>query len=148
MLVYKKAEASDYTELVKVWRDSVKKTHLFLSEKERTIIEKKLPNYFKDVEVLIWFENDSSETIIGFSGTKEKKLEMLFLDPIFFRKGYGKKILNWLVQNKSIRMIDVNKQNPNAVAFYLSQGFTISSESSEDSQGNLFPILHLEKENF
>ena len=48
---------------------------------------------------------------------------MLFLDPQYFRKGYGTEILQTLISEHKIQYVDVNKDNPNAVAFYIKNGF-------------------------
>lgn len=145
MIQFREAKETDHVELIRIWRDSVSETHLFLSEEEIDRIEKELPSYFEAVKIFVWFESNVPNEIIGFSGINNQKLEMLFLDPISFRKGYGKTIFNWLVEYEAIEFVDVNKQNPNAVAFYLAQGFKIISESPTDDQGNSFPILHLRK---
>ena len=57
-----------------------------------------------------------------FSGINESNLEMLFLDPQYFRKGYGTEILQTLISEHKIQYVDVNKDNPNAVAFYIKMG--------------------------
>ncbi|MHC5226775.1 GNAT family N-acetyltransferase [Enterococcus sp. LJL99] len=145
MIQFREAKEMDYIDLIKIWRDSVSETHLFLSAEDIDRIEKELPHYFEAVKVFIWFESNVPNEIIGFSGIHNQKLEMLFLKPTSFRKGYGKTILNWLVENEAIEFTDVNKQNSDAVAFYLAQGFKIISESPTDEQGNPFPILHLRK---
>lgn len=43
--------------------------------------------------------------------------------------------------------VDVNEQNPNATAFYLKHGFEMISRSKTDSEGNPYPILHLQLKN-
>lgn len=146
MIQFREAKETDYIDLIKIWRDSVSETHLFLSVEDIDRIEKELPHYFEAVKVFIWFESNVPNEIVGFSGIHNQKLEMLFLHPISFRKGYGKTILKWLVEHEAIELVDVNKQNPSAVAFYLAQGFKIISESPTDDQGNPFPIVHLRKE--
>ena len=47
---------------------------------------------------------------------------MLFLDPKYFRKGYGTEILQTLIREHKVQYVDVNKDNPNAVAFYIKMG--------------------------
>lgn len=64
----------------------------------------------------MWFDGDD---VIGFSGTNEANLEMLFLDPKYFKQGYGTEILQTLIQEHKVQYVDVNKDNPNAVSFYL-----------------------------
>ena len=50
---------------------------------------------------------------------------MLFLDPQYFRKGYGTEILQTLISEHKIQYVDVNKDNPNAVAFYIKMGLKV-----------------------
>ena len=88
----------------------------------------------------LWFDGDD---VIGFSGTNEANLEMLFLDPKYFKQGYGTEILQTLIQEHKVQYVDVNKDNPNAVSFYLKNGFKQYDESAKDGQGRDYPIVHL-----
>ena len=76
----------------------------------------------------MWFDGDD---VIGFSGTNEANLEMLFLDPKYFKQGYGTEILQTLIQEHKVQYVDVNKDNPNAVSFYLKNGFKQYDESAK-----------------
>lgn len=143
MLKYKKAVPDDYTKVLEVWEKSVKKTHDFLSQKDLEFYKAAIPNYLAAVELLLWYED---EQLIGFSGTQDEELAMLFLDPEFIGKKFGSKVLSWLLENKNIQKIDVNAQNKNAKAFYLKHGFTIASEDETDGFGKNYPILHLVKQ--
>ena len=48
---------------------------------------------------------------------------MLFIDPKYFRKGYGTQILQTLIREDQVRYVEVNKENYNAVKFYQKNGF-------------------------
>ena len=52
--------------------------------------------------------------------------------------------MEYAVQKRSIRKVDVNEQNPDALAFYQRLGFEVKRRSPLDSIGLPFPILHLE----
>ena len=39
--------------------------------------------------------------------------------------------------------VDVNEQNPEALGFYLANGFEVTGRSPLDGQGRPFPLLHL-----
>jgi putative acetyltransferase len=39
--------------------------------------------------------------------------------------------------------VDVNEQNPGALAFYLRMGFVARGRSERDGQGRPYPLLHL-----
>lgn len=143
MLTHKKAVLDDYPKVLEVWGKSVKETHNFLSQKDFVFYQEAIPNYLNAVELLLWYDD---EQLLGFSGTQDEELAMLFLNPEFMGKKYGSKILVWLLENKNIQKIDVNAQNKNAKAFYLKHGFTIDSENQIDGFGKNYPILHLVKQ--
>lgn len=136
----RKLQEKDYSTALEIWERSVKATHDFLKEKDRLELKNEIPNYLKLVEAYLW-SND--QEVIGFSGTNEQNLEMLFIDPKYFKRGYGTEIVRHLIQENKIQYVDVNKDNAQALKFYLKNGFTIHSESQKDGQGRDYPILHL-----
>lgn len=133
-------QENDYSKALEIWERAVIATHDFLKEKDRLELKFEIPTYFKYVEAYLW--SDAKE-VIGFSGTKDKNLEMLFIDPIYFKKGYGTKILQTLIQENKVQYVDVNKDNHNAIKFYIKNGFEKYRESEKDEQGRDYPILHL-----
>lgn len=66
--------------LLNIWKDSVRATHLFLSDAEVNQIKKYVPQALRGVEHLIIAENESNK-VIAFMGTENSRLEMLFLSP-------------------------------------------------------------------
>lgn len=136
------ATKNDYPQLIDIWEKSIKATHHFLSTADFKAIKKELPTYFSNVEVQIWqVQND----IIGFSGVSEQKVEMLFLDPAFIGKGYGRQILTHLVGKNAVHLVDVNEQNQAALKFYLACGFEEYNRNEMDDAGRPYPIIFLKK---
>jgi putative acetyltransferase len=133
-------QEQDYATAIKIWEKSVNATHDFLKESDKIALKSEIPTYFKYVNAYLWFNNDE---IIGFSGTNDQNLEMLFLDPKHFGHGYGSKILQFLISEEAIKFVDVNKDNDKALHFYQKNGFEIYSESQKDAQNRNYPILHL-----
>ena len=103
-----------------------------LSQADIDKIEVVLPDYFQQVQLSMWLNEE--QKCVGFSGTNQQTLEMLFIDPVYFRKGYGGEIIQKLIEQESIIFVDANKQNEGAVKFYQSQGFQVIGESKEDPQ--------------
>lgn len=136
------ATENDYPQLIGIWEKSVKETHHFLSTADFEIIKKELPTYFSNVEVQIWLDQND---IIGFSGLSEQKLEMLFLDPAFIGKGYGRQILALLVEKNAVHFVDVNEQNQAALRFYLACDFEEYDRSELDDAERPYPIINLKK---
>lgn len=121
-----KLNEKDYDKALKIWERSVIETDDFLKDEDRIALEHEIPTYFKYVEGYLWW-NDIE--VIGFSGTNDQNLEMLFIDPQYFNKGYGTQIVQTLIKDKKIQYVDVNKDNENAVQFYKKNGFIKYDES-------------------
>lgn len=128
--------------LLEVWENSVKKTHLFLSDKEIENIKKYVPQALKGISHLIIVENQS-KVPIAFMGVEEQKLEMLFVAPEEIGKGLGKKLIIYGVENYSINKLTVNEQNPLAKGFYEHMGFKVYKRTDNDEQGNPYPLLYM-----
>lgn len=107
--------------LLNIWEQSVRATHLFLSEKEIIQIKKYVPQALNGVEHLVIAENEKSDSI-GFMGVENRRLEMLFISPEQRGKGIGKKLIQYGIENYKINEVTVNEQNPQAVGFYQHVG--------------------------
>lgn len=140
MLTKIKADKKDYGLVLQIWEKSAKKTHHFLSEEDFNYYKEIIPENLNYVNLYLW--KDDHE-IIGFSGTSQDELVMLFLDPDFIGKRYGSRILSELIETENIKRVDVNTQNEHAKKFYLNHGFKIESEDELDGFGKPYPITHL-----
>lgn len=127
-----------------IWQKSVEATHLFLSPQDIKDILPQVVIGLKQIPILLVSFTDDDKPI-GFAGIADDKLEMLFLSPDYFQQGIGYKMISTAIQDYQIKYVDVNKQNPKALKFYLRQGFTIFKHSPVDSDNRPFPILHLKK---
>ena len=83
---------------------------------------------------------------MGFLGTTEQKIEMLFVHPALRGQGIGKTLIRYAVRELGIRLVDVNEQNTQAVGFYYAMGFNLQKRSPLDGMGKPYPILHLNME--
>ena len=129
-------------QLMKVWKDSVKETHLFLSEEDINSIEKYVPKALAEIPHLIIAEYEDGIPI-AFMGIDEQKLEMLFIKPGERGRGLGRKLVEYGFKEFSIKELGVNEQNPEAKAFYQHMGFQVYKRSETDEQGKPFPILYM-----
>lgn len=135
------AGPKDYDETLSIWEESVIHTHDFLKKQDIEEMKKEIPGYFPMVTIQLWYDDDE---IIGFSGTNEQNLEMLFLKPNKIGRGYGQQVMNELIQQFNVRTVDVNEENKKAARFYKRNGFHVVKRSALDSSGRPYPILHLE----
>lgn len=129
-------------QLTELWEDTVKATHLFLSESEIEKIKQYVPRALKEITTLIVAIEDNHP--IAFMGIKNTKLEMLFVSTTERGKGIGKKLIEYGIKNFSINELTVNEQNPQAKGFYEHLGFKVFKRSETDEQGNPYPILYMQ----
>ncbi|WP_392567068.1 GNAT family N-acetyltransferase [Utexia brackfieldae] len=141
-MIIRPFQPQDTDELMQVWHRSVKATHHFLSQQD-------IDFYFAEIRdkylsaMDIYVAVDSAKQISGFIGWTPQHIEMLFVDSRCFRQGIGKQLLEFALSQHPKLSIDVNEQNPSALAFYLAQGFVVKGRNELDSCGHPFPIIHL-----
>ena len=128
--------------LLTVWENSVRVTHLFLSDTEIEQIKKYVPQALNSVTNLIIVENEQKEPI-AFMDVEEKRLEMLFLSPEERGKGIGKLLIQHGIQKYGVQEVTVNEQNPQAVGFYEHLGFEVYKRTDYDEEGNPYPLLYM-----
>ena len=130
------------TALLDVWERSVRATHLFLPDAEVERIREYVPHALDGVERLVVAEDEGGRPA-AFMGTREDRLEMLFLLPSERGKGLGKQLLRYGVRNYGIREVTVNEQNPQAVGFYRHMGFETYKRTERDEEGGPYPLLYM-----
>ena len=135
------ATQADYLTLIDLWARSVRATHDFLPETEIAQLKPLILNeYFAQVCLHVVVRDNQ---ILGFLGSSEDNIEMLFIDPDFRRTGVGSSLLDFAVKQLGIYKVDVNEQNTQAVNFYKKSGFEVVGRSELDGQGNPYPLLHM-----
>lgn len=130
--------------LLVVWEESVKATHLFLSESEVEEIRKYVPRALQEIAHLIIAENGNS-CPAAFMGIEGQKLEMLFIAPEERGKGLGRKLIQYGIEKYSVNELAVNEQNPLARGFYEHMGFQVYKRTDHDEQGNPYPLLYMRR---
>jgi putative acetyltransferase len=128
-------------QLLTVWEKSVLATHDFLD-----------PADFISIKAAVHTINFSAfqvycliveENVAGFIGVADRKVEMLFLDPLFFGRGFGKKLMDYALVELNANKVDVNEQNSNSVEFYKKLGFETYERTEKDDQGKNYPLLRM-----
>lgn len=129
-------------QLEKVWKGSVKETHLFLSDEEIEDIQKYIPQALAEIPHLIIAQNEK-DTPVAFMGIDEQKLEMLFVASKERGLGLGKHLLEYGIREYQVNELGVNEQNPQAKGFYEHMGFKVYKRTETDEQGMPYPILYM-----
>ena len=133
-------------QLIKVWEDSVKATHTFLSNDEIEKINEYVPQALSNISYLI-IETDKNENPIAFMGIEGTKLEMLFIKNSERGKGLGKELLKYGIEKYGVNELAVNEDNLQAKGFYEHMGFKVYQRNELDDQGNPYPVLYMRLKN-
>lgn len=132
----------DFQRVVKVWEESVRETHHFLTEADidffRPLVEQAIPGV-ADLACV----RDGAGQVAGFVGVVDGKVEMLFIHPEWRGQGVGRRLLKHAVEALGATRVDVNEQNEQAVGFYQRMGFAVEGRSELDGLGKPFPLLHM-----
>ncbi|CRM57533.1 putative N-acetyltransferase YjaB [Pseudomonas sp. 37 R 15] len=133
---------SDYPELARIWEASVRATHDFLPESYIVLLRDLVLTRYLDAVMLVCTK-DSTQRITGFAGVAAGKVEMLFIDPLHRGQGLGRQLLRYAIDCMNADELDVNEQNPQALGFYLKQGFEVIGRTEHDGLGQPYPLLHM-----
>ena len=145
----KMTEAADRTpellgRLLQVWEDSVRATHLFLSDAEIKDIKAYVPQALNGIAHLVTAEDETGRPV-AFMGIEDGTLEMLFITPEERGEGLGRRLLQYGMEHYAVRQLTVNEQNPQARGFYEHMGFHVYKRTDFDEQGNPYPLLYMRR---
>ncbi|VVE88026.1 GNAT family N-acetyltransferase [Pandoraea bronchicola] len=132
----------EFDAITELWEASVRATHDFLSDTDIAWLRPRIRNNYLGAVTLRVFRDDGG-VLRGFLGVAEGNVEMLFVAPDARRQGIGAALLAYAVRELDCTSVDVNEQNPQALAFYRREGFEVTGRSELDGQGRPFPLLHM-----
>lgn len=134
---------SDSPRMFDIWEASVKATHHFLTEDDIRKIGLQVKEYLTNASFLV--VTDLSDSILGFMGMTENKIDSLFVHPEHFGRGIGKFFISHALSSNSVLLVDVNEDNGQAKIFYEKMGFRTFDRSEFDDEGRPFPILKMKR---
>ena len=129
-------------QLLEIWENSVRATHLFLSDSEIKSIKEYVPQALNKIAHLM-IAKDETDQPVAFMGIEDGILEMLFISPKERGKGLGKRLIQCGIKNYGVKRLAVNEQNPQAKGFYEHMGFQVYKRTDLDEQGNPYPLLYM-----
>ena len=127
-----------------IWEDSVRASHLFLSEAETQEIKAYVPQALTGVSRLLVAERAPGQPV-AFMGIEGPRLEMLFLSPAERGAGLGRQLLEYGIRHYHLQELTVNEQNPQAVGFYRHMGFETYRRTDCDEQGGPYPLVYMKR---
>lgn len=127
----RKLKKSDIDEVSRIWLDINILTHNFIDSsywKSNFYGVKKL---LEEAECYV-FVNDMNE-VLGFIGLDNEYIQGIFVCKSFQSNGIGKKLLDFVKENKSNLTLNVYQKNIRAIRFYERENFKIIKEDFDDN---------------
>jgi putative acetyltransferase len=143
MLSIRPARAEDQARALEIWRAAVAATHDFLAPADRVAIGAQVQEMLPAAP--LWLAVDETDRPLGFSWLGEGALEALFVDPACHGQGVGRALVEHALGLYPVLRVEVNEQNPRAVAFYERMGFERFGRSKRDGQGRPYPLLQMRR---
>ncbi|MEM7702285.1 MAG: acetyltransferase [Pseudomonadota bacterium] len=129
----------DADRIVEIWCSSVDATHDFLSAEDRVSIEALVAEHIPkaNLDVLV----DEDDTPHAFLKMDGEMIDALFVAGDRLAQGLGSAMMRHAIDKYGARILEVNEQNPQAVAFYKRCGFEVTGRTETDDHGRPYPTL-------
>lgn len=143
----RRSQPADWPSLVALWERSVRVTHGFLTETDIAYYRPLVAEMLAGDSLELWVLADAARVPIGFLGLSAHAIEALFLEPVYRRRGYGRRLVAHAQQVRNGAFTaDVNEENEAARRFYDALGFVVVGRSPLDETGRLHPLVHLRRD--
>ena len=138
------ALTTEHDALVAIWLGSVRATHTFLTEPEiQALVPDAAAALRPGGDLELWILAEDDDRPVGFMGLVGSEPAALFHDPDVRRRGGGRSLVEHARRSRGPLTVEVNEQNPDAVAFYEAMGFRTVERSPVDDAGRPYPILRM-----
>lgn len=130
---------TDWNQICKI-HDNARKIELEGSASQDAFIP--LKDCYKDEELFdsTIFVGEFNDIITGFVAFDKNEITWLYVDPLYFRKGFGRKLLEFALKNtKKPARVTVLNNNFRAIYLYKSYGFKVV----EEKKGKI-PLTNIE----
>ena len=131
-IVIRTFKENDLTAVMQIWLDTNIKAHHFIPKEYWTDHYETVKELLPQAEVYV-YEADENHQIAGFIGLTGNYIDGIFIKEAVQSKGIGKQLLDYVKKEKGTLRLNVYQKNVRAVSFYRREGFTVQSESMEDS---------------
>ncbi|PPA71106.1 N-acetyltransferase [Jeotgalibacillus proteolyticus] len=129
----RKAKGTDVDVIVDIWYRGSIQAHDFIDPAywSSQIVQMK-EKYIPMAETYVM---TSEEKIIGFISVVDHYIAALFIDAGHQNKGTGKKLVDFVKEQKDILQLKVYKENLSGLRFYEKNGFEVKTELFDEPTG-------------
>lgn len=125
----RKFQISDTEQVMKIWLSGNMEAHSFVPEKYWQSHFKEVQEALQQADVWVY---DIDGNVHGFIGLINEYIAGIFVDKNYRSKGIGTQLVNFVKEKYDTLSLNVYQENPRAVAFYQSEGFSVLSEGIDE----------------
>ncbi|KDM89886.1 N-acetyltransferase [Photobacterium galatheae] len=124
---------ADMEPVLNIWLAASLKAHDFIpADFWQSQVENMRTLYLPASAVYVY---EDEETVKGFYALYDNQLAAIFVTPEAQGKGIGKTLLNHAKMQREMLSLNVYQRNQASYQFYLSQGFEVTAESTDEHTG-------------
>ena len=125
----RKFQISDTEQVMKLWLSGNMEAHSFVPEKYWQSHFKEVQEALQQADVWVY---DIDGNVHGFIGLINEYIAGIFVDKNYRSIGIGTQLVNFVKEKYDTLSLNVYQENPRAVAFYQSEGFSVLSEGIDE----------------
>ena len=125
----RKFQISDTEPVMKLWLSGNMEAHSFVPEKYWQSHFKEVQEALQQADVWVY---DIDGNVHGFIGLINEYIAGIFVDKNYRSIGIGTQLVNFVKEKYDTLSLNVYQENPRAVAFYQSEGFSVLSEGIDE----------------
>lgn len=129
----RKLEKRDLEKVSKIWLDCNILAHNFINSNYWKSNFAEVKKLLEKAECYVYL-NDENE-VLGFIGLDNEYIQGIFVYSKIQSNGIGKKLLDFVKQNKSKLSLNVYQKNMRAIKFYKREAFKIIKEDFDENTG-------------
>lgn len=129
----RKMEKTDIQQVMQIWLNGNVEAHPFVPKDYWVSNYEMVREQLSEADVLVY---EADKEVQGFIGLVDSYIAGIFVDKKYRSMGVGKQLLEYVKKQYSSLSLSVYQKNKRAVAFYLREGFTVSTEGMDEETGN------------
>lgn len=129
----RKMEKTDIQQVMQIWLNGNVEAHPFVPKDYWVSNYEMVREQLAEANVFVY---EADKEIEGFIGLVDSYIAGIFVDKKHRSMGVGKLLLEYVKLQYSSLSLSVYQQNKRAVAFYLREGFAVSTEGIDEETGN------------
>jgi len=139
----RKLKTSDIDQIVQLWYETSVQAHDFIPASYWMQNKTKMASeYLPQSQTYLAIIDDQ---IAGFVSMIDNYLAAIFIKTEMQRKGIGKRLIDYIKQQRNTIQLKVYRENSNSIDFYKSQGFVFLCESIDQPTGQIECLMEWKK---